>query len=89
MAACGACSSSTASRTSSTRGYAGLSGMGRRALRRGRYDLTRRRCGRAAGFAAGLALVLTPITVAIARHNNLDALLTLGYDLQGLADELR
>ena len=41
------------------------------------YDLVRRRFGRAAGFVAGLALVLTPITVAIARHNNPDALLTL------------
>ena len=41
------------------------------------YDLVRRRFGRAAGFAAGLALVLTPVTVAIARHNNPDALLVL------------
>ncbi|HWT22291.1 MAG TPA: glycosyltransferase family 39 protein, partial [Solirubrobacteraceae bacterium] len=41
------------------------------------YDLTRRRFGRAAGFATGLALVLTPITVAISRHNNPDALLVL------------
>jgi 4-amino-4-deoxy-L-arabinose transferase-like glycosyltransferase len=41
------------------------------------YDMTRRRFGRAAGFTAGLALVLTPITVAIARHNNPDALLIL------------
>ena len=41
------------------------------------YDLTRRRFGRVAGVAAGLALVFTPITVAIARHNNPDALLTL------------
>ena len=41
------------------------------------YDLVRRRFGRAAGFVAGLALVFTPITVAIARHNNPDALLTL------------
>jgi 4-amino-4-deoxy-L-arabinose transferase-like glycosyltransferase len=41
------------------------------------YDLTRRRFGRLAGFVAGLALVFTPITVAIARHNNPDALLTL------------
>ena len=41
------------------------------------YDLTRRRFGRAAGFAAGLALAVTPITVAIARHNNPDALLVL------------
>ncbi|MDO8213681.1 glycosyltransferase family 39 protein [Conexibacter sp. CPCC 206217] len=41
------------------------------------YDLVRRRFGRAAGFAAGLTLVLTPITVAISRHNNPDALLVL------------
>jgi 4-amino-4-deoxy-L-arabinose transferase-like glycosyltransferase len=41
------------------------------------YDLTQRRFGPAAGFAAGLVLVLTPITVAIARHNNPDALLVL------------
>jgi 4-amino-4-deoxy-L-arabinose transferase-like glycosyltransferase len=41
------------------------------------YDLVRRRFGRAAGFAAGLALALTPITVAISRHNNPDALLVL------------
>jgi 4-amino-4-deoxy-L-arabinose transferase-like glycosyltransferase len=40
-------------------------------------DLVRRRFGRAAGFAGGLALALTPITVAIARHNNPDALLAL------------
>jgi 4-amino-4-deoxy-L-arabinose transferase-like glycosyltransferase len=41
------------------------------------YDLARRRWGRSAGFAAGLALALTPITVAISRHNNPDALLVL------------
>jgi 4-amino-4-deoxy-L-arabinose transferase-like glycosyltransferase len=41
------------------------------------YDLTRRQFGRAAGFVAGLALVLTPITVAVSRHNNPDALLVL------------
>jgi 4-amino-4-deoxy-L-arabinose transferase-like glycosyltransferase len=41
------------------------------------YDLVRRRFGRAAGFAGGLALLLTPITVAISRHNNPDALLVL------------
>src|SRR3954454_12521886 len=41
------------------------------------YDLTRRRFDRAAGFAAGLALALTPMTVAVARHNNPDALLVL------------
>jgi 4-amino-4-deoxy-L-arabinose transferase-like glycosyltransferase len=41
------------------------------------YDMTRRRFGRAAGFAAGLVLALTPITVAMSRHNNPDALLVL------------
>ncbi len=41
------------------------------------YDLTRRHFGRAAGFVAGLVLALTPITVAISRHNNPDALLVL------------
>jgi 4-amino-4-deoxy-L-arabinose transferase-like glycosyltransferase len=41
------------------------------------YDLTRRVWGRAAGAAAGLVLALTPITVAISRHNNPDALLVL------------
>jgi 4-amino-4-deoxy-L-arabinose transferase-like glycosyltransferase len=41
------------------------------------YDLTRRRFGRAAGFVAGLVLVTTPITVAVSRHNNPDALLIL------------
>jgi 4-amino-4-deoxy-L-arabinose transferase-like glycosyltransferase len=41
------------------------------------YDLTRRRFGRPAGAAAGLVLALTPIAVAISRHNNPDALVTL------------
>src|SRR3954462_5502466 len=41
------------------------------------YDLVRRRFGRAAGFVGGLALALTPITVAISRHNNPDAMLIL------------
>jgi 4-amino-4-deoxy-L-arabinose transferase-like glycosyltransferase len=41
------------------------------------YDLVRRRFGRAAGFTAGLILVLTPIAVAMSRHNNPDELLTL------------
>jgi 4-amino-4-deoxy-L-arabinose transferase-like glycosyltransferase len=41
------------------------------------YDLTRRLWGRTAGFVAGLVLALTPITVAISRHNNPDALLAL------------
>ncbi len=41
------------------------------------YDLVRRRFGRLGGFVAGLALALTPITVAISRHNNPDALLVL------------
>jgi len=41
------------------------------------YDLTRRRWGRAAGTLAGLVLALTPVVVAISRHNNPDALLVL------------
>ena len=41
------------------------------------YDMTRRMFGRVAGFAAGLALVLTPTVVAVSRHNNPDALLML------------
>jgi 4-amino-4-deoxy-L-arabinose transferase-like glycosyltransferase len=41
------------------------------------YDLTRRRFGRVGGFVAGATLALTPITVAISRHNNPDALLIL------------
>jgi 4-amino-4-deoxy-L-arabinose transferase-like glycosyltransferase len=41
------------------------------------YDLVRRRFGRIGGFVAGLALALTPITVAISRHNNPDSLLVL------------
>ena len=41
------------------------------------YDLTRRPFGRPAGFAAGLVLATTPITVAMSRHNNPDQLLIL------------
>lgn len=41
------------------------------------YDLVRRSFGRPAGFAAGIALALTPIAVAISRHNNPDQLLIL------------
>jgi 4-amino-4-deoxy-L-arabinose transferase-like glycosyltransferase len=41
------------------------------------YDLVRLRFGRLGGFIAGLALALTPMTVAISRHNNPDALLVL------------
>jgi 4-amino-4-deoxy-L-arabinose transferase-like glycosyltransferase len=41
------------------------------------YDLVRRPFGRGAGFAAGLVLALTPVTVALSRHNNPDALLVL------------
>src|SRR3954470_14081712 len=51
-----------------------LMGMGAVALV---YDLTRRRFGRLAGGVAGLVLALTPMTVAISRHNNPDALLVL------------
>ncbi|MGD0197516.1 MAG: glycosyltransferase family 39 protein [Solirubrobacteraceae bacterium] len=41
------------------------------------YDLVRRLFGRFAGFVAGFALATTPITVAMSRHNNPDALLAL------------
>jgi 4-amino-4-deoxy-L-arabinose transferase-like glycosyltransferase len=41
------------------------------------YDITRRRFGRPAGFAAGIALATTPIAVAMSRHNNPDELLVL------------
>jgi 4-amino-4-deoxy-L-arabinose transferase-like glycosyltransferase len=41
------------------------------------YDLVRRRFGRLGGFVAGLALALTPMIVAVSRHNNPDALLVL------------
>jgi 4-amino-4-deoxy-L-arabinose transferase-like glycosyltransferase len=41
------------------------------------YDIARRRFGRFAGFVAGLVLALTPVSVAIWRHNNPDALLIL------------
>jgi 4-amino-4-deoxy-L-arabinose transferase-like glycosyltransferase len=56
------------------------------------YDLTRRVFGRPAGFVAGLTLALTPISVAIARHNNPDMLLilccvaALWFVVRGLAD---
>src|SRR6201999_3164317 len=41
------------------------------------YDLVARRFGRAGGFVGGAVLALTPIAVAISRHNNPDALLVL------------
>ncbi len=41
------------------------------------YDIGRRRFGRVGGTVAGLTLALTPIEVAISRHNNPDALLVL------------
>ena len=41
------------------------------------YDLVRAAFGRVAGFAAALALALTPMTVAISRHNNPDQALIL------------
>ena len=41
------------------------------------YDLVRRHWGRVAGAVAGLALAITPIFVAMSRHNNPDALLIL------------
>jgi 4-amino-4-deoxy-L-arabinose transferase-like glycosyltransferase len=41
------------------------------------YDMVRRLFGRVGGTVAGLAFALTPITVAMARHNNPDELLIL------------
>jgi 4-amino-4-deoxy-L-arabinose transferase-like glycosyltransferase len=41
------------------------------------YDLVRRRFGRVGGFVAGVTLAITPITVAMSRHNNPDAALIL------------
>jgi 4-amino-4-deoxy-L-arabinose transferase-like glycosyltransferase len=41
------------------------------------YDMTRRMFGRVAGGVAGLVFALTPITVAMARHNNPDETLIL------------
>jgi 4-amino-4-deoxy-L-arabinose transferase-like glycosyltransferase len=41
------------------------------------YDMTRRVFGRVAGSVAGLAFAVTPITVAMARHNNPDEALIL------------
>src|ERR1700712_2800297 len=41
------------------------------------YDLTKRNFGKAAGFIGGLVLAVTPISVAISRHNNPHALLVL------------
>lgn len=41
------------------------------------YDLVARRFGRLGGTIAGATLALTPIAVAISRHNNPDAMLAL------------
>ncbi|HWE59233.1 MAG TPA: glycosyltransferase family 39 protein [Solirubrobacteraceae bacterium] len=41
------------------------------------YDLVSRRFGRVGGFVAGLTLAITPITVAMSRHNNPDAAVIL------------
>jgi 4-amino-4-deoxy-L-arabinose transferase-like glycosyltransferase len=41
------------------------------------YDLVRRRFGRVGGFVAGATLAITPITVAMSRHNNPDAAVIL------------
>lgn len=41
------------------------------------YDLTRRVFGRLPGTVAGAALALTPVAVAMSRHNNPEALLIL------------
>src|SRR4051794_10086825 len=55
------------------------------------YDLVRRQWGRAGGFAAGATLALTPIAVAVSRHNNPDALLVLcvGFALWALVRGLQ
>jgi 4-amino-4-deoxy-L-arabinose transferase-like glycosyltransferase len=56
------------------------------------YDLVRRRFGRLGGAVAGLVLALTPITVAIFRYNQPDALLVLcsvaalWFTVRGLED---
>jgi 4-amino-4-deoxy-L-arabinose transferase-like glycosyltransferase len=56
------------------------------------YDLVRRRFGRVGGGIAGLALALTPVTVAIFRYNQPDALLVLcsvaalWFTVRGLED---
>ena len=56
------------------------------------YDIVRRYFGRVPGFLAGFALATTPITVAVARHNNPDELLilctvaALWFALRGLQD---
>src|SRR5215210_573507 len=41
------------------------------------YQLVRRACGPVAGLLAALTLALTPISIAISRHNNLEGLLVL------------
>jgi 4-amino-4-deoxy-L-arabinose transferase-like glycosyltransferase len=56
------------------------------------YDLVRRRFGRLGGGIAALALALTPVTVAIFRYNQPDALLVLcsvaalWFTVRGLED---
>ena len=56
------------------------------------YDLVRRRFGRLGGAVAGLVLALTPVTVAIFRYNQPDALLVLccvaalWFTVRGLED---
>jgi 4-amino-4-deoxy-L-arabinose transferase-like glycosyltransferase len=46
------------------------------------YHLVRRSFGPVAGLLAALTLALTPISVAINRHNNLEGLLVLTVLLQ-------
>src|SRR5579863_4799203 len=56
------------------------------------YDLVRRRFGRVGGFIGGLALAVTPITIAMSRHDNPDSLLivccaaALWFAMRGLED---
>ena len=54
---------------------AGADGRGER--RRSSTTSCAAASGASAGFVGGLALALTPITVAVSRHNNPDALLVL------------
>src|SRR5215204_1071606 len=49
------------------------------------YHLVRRAFGPVAGLLAALTLALTPISVAVNRHNNLEGLLVLGVLLAAWA----
>ena len=51
------------------------------------FDAVRRVWGRSAGLVAGFALAVTPVTVAVSRHNNPDAILVLFVALAAWALE--